>query len=58
MSDPDNMDELTLDDLDKLLVNARMIAVTRWPYAGTNDEIRAMEAEYQRRGIALPEDRG
>jgi hypothetical protein len=57
MAIPDNLEELTLEELEKVLINTRMIAVTKWPYAGTNDQIRAIEAEYKRRGEALPEER-
>lgn len=57
MAEPDNMDELTLKQLDVLLMNSRKIAVEAWPYSGTGDQVRRIEAEYKRRGIQLPEDR-
>jgi hypothetical protein len=54
---PDNLDILTVDQLDLILLNSRKDAIQKWPYAGTNDQIRAIEAEYKRRGEALPEER-
>jgi hypothetical protein len=48
---------LALDELDACLLAARRVAGQAWPYSGTNATVRDIEAEYTRRGEALPEAR-
>jgi hypothetical protein len=51
--------KLELEELDQWLLDERKVAVRNWPwpFAGMNDTIRLLEAEYERRGVPLPEDR-
>lgn len=49
--------DYSLDELDAQLLDERRVASTTWPYTGTNDRIRVIEAEYARRDEKLPENR-
>lgn len=53
----DDIQLLRFDLLDALLVECRKDATKTWPYSGTNDKVRMIEAEYTRRGEQLPENR-
>jgi hypothetical protein len=50
-----DLSTLGLDDLDARLVAARRASLEAWPYSGMNATVRAIEAEYRRRGEPLPE---
>jgi hypothetical protein len=57
VSVPPDLTKVSLVRLDAMLLEARKAATTAWPYAGTNDRVRAIEAEIRVRGASLPEER-